>query len=295
MNNNNNSKIALFVGNDISSIMLICRLVPKMLKERYVPILVFPENRKLLQINKLNNLAFYERKFLNEIIFPFLDKCNNSDRHHVFITPKQIKIAYGIEVLDIENINDLSFIKYLRKNNINKGISIRCYQKFNKEFIQEFTQNEMNFLWNLHPAKLPTFRGVMPMFRVMQQKHEYGNFTLHKIDENFDTGEILDYLTHPFDYNKSMLTNMIITYPQADDFLMKNIKTHFKKGILSKKQNNQYGRYYSYPSQMELEKFENQKIKLYDKNEIKDIYIEKFLNNKENHWHEINKYFNLKK
>jgi len=44
---------------------------------------------------------------------------------------------------------------------------------------------------NIHPTALPKARGIMPLPYVITKDQEAAGFTIHKLDNNFDTGQIV--------------------------------------------------------------------------------------------------------
>ena len=45
--------------------------------------------------------------------------------------------------------------------------------------------------YNLHPGPLPSYRGPDPIFQQIKNKEPYAAVTIHKVDDNFDSGKIV--------------------------------------------------------------------------------------------------------
>jgi methionyl-tRNA formyltransferase len=59
---------------------------------------------------------------------------------------------------------------------------------------------------NLHPSKLPDYRGANPYSHVIINGEEQSAITLHFMDENFDTGDIISQYCFNLDLNETMGT-----------------------------------------------------------------------------------------
>ncbi len=123
---------------------------------------------------------------------------------------KQIKIIILIGLIDFLKIlviqykkKDYKIIKteknflnnYLKKINKNKIFLINYPYKINGNFKN---------IYNCHPSLLPNYKGLLPIQRNMFDRlfnHKKINFglTIHKLEENFDSGKII--------WNKSIKLN----------------------------------------------------------------------------------------
>ena len=100
--------------------------------------------------------------------------------------------------------------------------------------------------YNIHPGKLPYYRGPIPtMWAIQNGEKEFG-VTLHKIDSGIDTGDIVDQKVYPI---KSNDTGYIV-YARAMKFgaqiIIKNLERIINKTIKLKKQKGKgsyYGKY----------------------------------------------------
>lgn len=63
---------------------------------------------------------------------------------------------------------------------------------FSKEIIPEAVlAMAPSGCWNLHPAKLPTYKGVSPTFWALAENSDEAGVTLHTIDSGIDTGAVI--------------------------------------------------------------------------------------------------------
>ena len=45
--------------------------------------------------------------------------------------------------------------------------------------------------FNIHPGPLPAYRGPDPVFQQIKNREEYATVTIHKVDDDFDTGQVV--------------------------------------------------------------------------------------------------------
>jgi len=110
---------------------------------------------------------------------------------------------HSIPVLDTVDMNkteSLNFIKqskpdYLLSAHLNQLVKPAVLDLPNMACI------------NIHPSILPSYKGVDPVFHALLNKETEIGVTLHKMSEDFDSGEILakqTLLTKPADFNHSV-------------------------------------------------------------------------------------------
>jgi hypothetical protein len=270
-------KIALFIGSDISSQMLVNRLVPAMQSAGYEPAIYLPRHKPTNKIppQDLQDLAFYERRMTNEFIYPFLN-AEGPQPGAWYFTPEQLAKAYNISVREIDSINDPDFIANLANDgSLSGAISIRCYQKFGPEIIGMF--EEKGFLWNLHPGILPYYRGVMTLIRAMANGETQTSYSLHVIDRKWDAGPLLDIRPQSLRSNKSMLSNYCDLAPSGVPIIIENMDKFFA-GCLQAEipQSLETAGYYTFPTPQELTGYNGRGLKLVDPEEMAKIYMDLF-------------------
>ncbi len=91
---------------------------------------------------------------------------------------------FGFSIKFVVDVNKPRFI-----NNISpQGIGI-C-TGFNQIFRKELINNLEDFV-NVHPSILPLYRGPTPVEWCIENKEKYAGWTLHRINDKIDAGEIL--------------------------------------------------------------------------------------------------------
>lgn len=287
-------KIALFIGSDISSQLLLNRLVPEMKQAGYEPVVYFPTHKpsKKIPPAMLQDLGFYERRISNEVIYPLLNE-NGIQKGAQNFSPEQLSSVYNIEVHETDDINAPEFVKKLQNDpNLKGGVSIRCYQKFGENIIGMF--EDKGFLWNLHPGILPEYRGVMTLARAMTNGETQTSYSLHAIDKNWDAGPLLDIRPEPLNLHRPMLSNYCDLAPSGVPIIIENMD-HFFAGTLPPElpQDPEKAGYWTFPTPEELDDYKDNGLILADGDEMADIYMEAFKGNDEafnqNLYHNITK------
>ncbi|KAJ5606301.1 FAD-NAD(P)-binding-domain-containing protein [Penicillium lagena] len=274
--------VAIFCGSDLFSQLMTSNLVPQLLAAGHVPFIYLPKHKASRKAShfELRELAFFERELIQEHVIPYFK--NESSEGAIHRTVQQMRNAYGILVEEVPDVNKMSFIKSLAKHRIDVGLSLRCYQRFKTEIIRYFSQPRR--LLNLHPGTLPAYRGVMTTARAMKNKETHFGYSLHDIDENWDSGDVIDIQEHPIDYSKSMLSFMEDVYNMGVRMAIDAInKIARGKELPKTPQNAEVSGYYTFPTKEELEDIRQSGIRLVDAESIINIIVESFAPSREQH------------
>nr|POF17927.1 methionyl-trna formyltransferase [Quercus suber] len=265
--------IAFFVGTDICSQLMVCQLVPQLLRQGHMPYVFLPEHKTSKKASKfeLKELAFFERQLLPNHISPFIESTGTDDTPCLSVN--QLSSRYGILVQPVVNVNDLSFLDELQSHHIDVGMSIRCYQKFGLDIIK-FFQSPRHGLLNLHPGALPQYRGVMTMIRAMANgEHNFG-FSLHSINEDWDAGSLIDIQTGPIQKGTAMLTNLIDLHEVGIRVANDAFEKIARGGELpAVPQDEEQKGYYSFPTVEELEDYRKRGLKIVDAEEMEKFFV----------------------
>ena len=98
----NKRKVIIYAGDDVSTLKTLNRLVPGMLDLGLIPVIAFPEAPAIkpeFQSAALNDFDYFDRKLLNEVIIPEMDKYepllekNGSPKSNIYYTPKALTEA----------------------------------------------------------------------------------------------------------------------------------------------------------------------------------------------------------
>ena len=111
--------------------------------------------------------------------------------------------SLGFDIIEYNSsLNDKGFLQRIKNLNADLGV----VASFNKKLPKELLQLTKDGFINLHPSKLPHYRGANPYSHVIINGEEESAITLHFMDENFDTGDIISQYCFSLDLNETMGT-----------------------------------------------------------------------------------------
>ena len=119
-----------------------------------------------------------------------------------FFTMKTLSDYFKIPFFPYDNLTDGKFLKAIKK--LDADIGIVC--SFNKKLPSEFLKTTKEGFLNCHPSLLPYYRGGNPYSAVIMNNEELTGVTIHFMDENFDTGDIVLQVKISIDPNETMGT-----------------------------------------------------------------------------------------
>lgn len=276
-------QVLLFVGEDITAHLIMNDVVKAMLAgDTYEPVLFFPKNAYSAKANlpELREYSFFEKGLLQTTVYPFIDVKNSAAARN--LSPQQMAEMYGLEVRDLDDVNDPSFVAEMEaRENIACAISIRCTQIFHSPIIEAI--NRQALFLNLHSGLLPEYRGVMPTLRRMYDiatgsadSHEYG-CTLHKIDTGIDTGKIIEVKSLELDQNHSgYMATLGLAKAGTDSInaVLGQIKDGYT--VRGHPQQNNCAEYFTFPTAPELNEWKRAGICLVRREEVKRTLVDAF-------------------
>ncbi len=111
--------------------------------------------------------------------------------------------SLGLNVIDYNiSLSDKGFLQRIKNLDADLGVVASFSEKLPKELLK-LTKD--GFI-NLHPSMLPDYRGANPYSHVIINGEETSAITLHYMDENFDTGDIISQYRFNLDLNETMGT-----------------------------------------------------------------------------------------
>lgn len=114
------------------------------------------------------------------------------------VPPAKNEATYPLMKQFVSNL-DLKLIEYEQSLKENLFLSkIKAAQpdmmvvcSYNKKFPMEFINLAKDGVVNCHPSLLPFYRGGNPYSHVIINNEKFTGVTLHYMDENFDTGDVI--------------------------------------------------------------------------------------------------------
>lgn len=233
-------KMALFVCDDLVGPELASRLVPFLLALDIEPVLYDTRdkrNRKFATPPP-EEVRFYSAGLHRQAIVPFFEGTEPAltpDGQPVegltYIYPHLAEV-YGLEYHTVDDVNDRSFVEQIARDEaLIGGLSARFLQIFETDILRVF--QDKGFMWNLHSGLLPVYKGLLiPFWAAANGETEYG-WTLHRIDRQIDTGDILDREIVALDPQASILAAYRSVIPSAVSMATDALRRHLQVGPLA--------------------------------------------------------------
>lgn len=156
----------------------------------------------------------------------------------------------GIPIYHTQDINDDAGVAYLQS--LTPDILLSAY--FNQRIKATILSLPKQGCLNIHPSLLPAYRGVDPVFYAMLRSETNVGVTLHRLDEEFDTGNIIEQQP----YSRELHRSLFYYYSQLFVIGSELATTQITEG----KEQREHEGYDSWPSKEDLRLFFKNRGKL---------------------------------
>jgi len=185
----------------------------------------------------------------------FVARFLSTDR---FYSIRQVCSYYKVPIMNAENINDQSFLSTVRSLDLDVIISVAAPQIFRGALIAIPREGCIN----IHNAKLPKYRGMLPNFWQMYYSEKKVGTTIHRINDRIDDGDILLQLETPILADET-LDSLIIRTKKIGAELMIEAIERLKNGSLQPIANSSTGAtYFGFPSKADVSEFRRRGYRL---------------------------------
>ena len=157
----------------------------------------------------------------------------------------------GIPIKKIKDVNDMRFLSYLQELGIELIISNNCPQLLKNNVLKLPKKGCIN----LHLGKLPSYRGVFPIFHAIANGEEHYGITVHYMNDKFDDGPIIGQEIIPFNRNYNLLFHYDNAFKIGSNLLVKAINDIENDSIVELPNGPNGKSYYSYPSFRQIIKY----------------------------------------
>ncbi|WP_259114997.1 methionyl-tRNA formyltransferase [Salinibacter ruber] len=100
----------------------------------------------------------------------------------------------GVSVETLDTVNDASFVERVEEKDIDVILSVSAPEIFGPSVLNAPTWGCLN----VHTAKLPQYRGMLPTFWALYHGDDEIGVTIHTMEEEIDQGQIAMQSTFPF-------------------------------------------------------------------------------------------------
>lgn len=173
---------------------------------------------------------------------------------------EHLLLKKGWKIIHITDANSKEFREIVEKQNIDLLVSVAASQKLKSEILSKPKYGCIN----IHNAKLPKNRGMLPNFWSLYNYDldPISAMTVHKMNEKLDEGSII--LQKEFNLNpQESLHELIVKTKRANAHLILEVIEMYKQGEPNYLPNDsQAATYNSFPTKEDVRKFRVKGLKL---------------------------------
>ena len=170
---------------------------------------------------------------------------------------KALAKKYNIPFLEVEDANDEDFIDRLEKQKPGVILSVSATQIFKSDLLKLPKWGCIN----VHAAKLPEYRGMMPNFWAMYHGEDFAGLTVHTMDEKIDKGKIILQDKVPIKPDDSLNDLMIRSKKDASNLVIRVLE-QIRDGTVELKNYEGKGSYFTFPTREEVREFKKRGYRL---------------------------------
>lgn len=152
--------------------------------------------------------------------------------HPTYLGFKNFVIQRNLNFIECEKLDDVFFIQKIKA--LNADIAVVC--SFNYKIPKIMLESVKGGFINVHPSLLPKYRGPNPYSVVILNGESETGVTLHFMDENFDTGDIIAQKKLTIDKTETMGTLFNRLNILAFDMLFETLKKYETDKLSCEKQ-----------------------------------------------------------
>ena len=250
-------KITIFTVDHLYANLVVKELVNKFPDEIQAVVVsgVILSNKSLLssliKYFTTSGLYYFLAQSIKLEIYSFLSRVVRDKRSKFYSFKNQLqenKITLFHEV----NVNSTSFMNFLNRQKPDLIVSVF----FNQILSPELLNLPKKGVINIHPAYLPNYKGVSPVFWALTNNEKYSGVSVHFIDKGIDTGGIIarkKILISKSDGEDSLYLRLA----REGAGLLIRVINDIRKGRVTRI-NNSKGSYYSLPTSKAVRKFKKQ-------------------------------------
>ena len=99
----------------------------------------------------------------------------------------------NVKIINEKDYRSLkSYEVYLSKYLKQRAVDLICLAGFMRILSKDFIDEWCDRIINIHPSLLPAFKGLNTQKRALEMKVKFSGCTVHFVNKNIDSGEIID-------------------------------------------------------------------------------------------------------
>ena len=161
-----------------------------------------------------------------------------------------------IPVLASDNINNANGLAFVRSQLAKHTETIILTAMFNQKLSPELLSIDDVCFINVHPGKLPDYRGVDPVLIAMRDNQPSSEVSIHQTALEFDCGDIIASESLVIDYSRSLFWHQYQLFELGAKLVCQWVRENTDAGLreaLNKAQPQQgRGQYFSWPVRSDM-------------------------------------------
>lgn len=164
---------------------------------------------------------------------------------------ESVAAEYGVRVTHQDSVNETEFAETIRANDVNVVLSVAAPEIFEADLLEAPKWGCLN----VHTAKLPQYRGMLPTFWALYHGDDEVGVTVHTMEREVDRGEIVRQTTFPVK-DKATLDDIIKRGKQVGGHLAAEALSDIATDNVSLDEMAGEDTYYSFPSREDRREFQ---------------------------------------
>lgn len=211
----------------------------------------------ILSIFRKSGLSYLLSQIIKFSFFKFgsalYSILSKKNRNNILFPYKILSKKINVPIYTEKDINSKTFIEKMFKSNPDLFISVFLNQIFKPELLSIPRIGALN----IHPALLPAYRGLSPVFWALANGEKKTGITIHWIDEKIDSGKIISQ-KEVLILSKDTEFSLYLRCVNEGISLLRttfDIIESYGKNLFTKK--NTLPGYYSFPTKEDVARFKN--------------------------------------
>jgi methionyl-tRNA formyltransferase len=164
---------------------------------------------------------------------------------------RSIARAHGLRVLRPADVNEDAFLDELRAIEPDLVISVSCPQIFGRELLELPRLGCVN----VHSARLPHYRGMLPTFWVLAEGETSTGVTVHYMSPGIDGGDIILQQTVPISAQDTLHSLMRRCKSVAADLVVEAVERFRDGSVMVSPNPPDEGSYFTFPERDDVRRF----------------------------------------
>ena len=152
----------------------------------------------------------------------------------------------------VADVNSAEFLEQLRADGVDLVVSVCCPQVFKRPLIELPAGGVLN----IHGARLPNYRGVLPSFWMLANNETEAGVSIYFVNEKIDAGELCGQRTFPIGPDERLDGFLRRSKAIAADLLLEVLEKIRTGTVHRQPMNLAEGSYYSWPDAAAVRRFQ---------------------------------------